>query len=71
MANRNSGAAAEVFDYVIVGAGAAGSILANRLSEDAAATVCLLASGPRDWQPYLHIPATFIRVLINPAYTWQ
>ena len=71
MANQNSGASAEVFDYVIVGAGAAGSILANRLSEDAGATVCLLESGPRDWHPYLHIPAGFIKVLFNPAFTWQ
>ena len=71
MTNRNGGAAAEVFDYVIVGAGAAGSILANRLSEDAGATVCLLESGPRDWHPYLHIPAGFIKVLFNPAFTWQ
>jgi len=71
MTNRNGGAAAEVFDYVIVGAGAAGSILANRLSEDAGATVCLLESGPRDWHPFLHIPAGFIKVLFNPAFTWQ
>jgi choline dehydrogenase len=67
----NGGTAAEVFDYVIVGAGAAGSILANRLSEDTGATVCLLESGPRDWHPYLHIPAGFIKVLFNPAFTWQ
>ena len=71
MTNRNGGTAAEVFDYVIVGAGAAGSILANRLSEDAGATVCLLESGPRDWHPFLHIPAGFIKVLFNPAFTWQ
>ena len=71
MTNRNGGTAAEVFDYVIVGAGAAGSILANRLSEDAAATVCLLEAGPKDWHPYLHIPAGFIKVLFNPAFTWQ
>jgi choline dehydrogenase-like flavoprotein len=71
MANRDGGTAAEVFDYVIVGAGAAGCILANRLSEDAGATVCLLESGPRDWHPFLHIPAGFIKVLFNPAFTWQ
>jgi choline dehydrogenase len=71
MTNPNGSNAAEVFDYVIVGAGAAGSILANRLSEDAAATVCLLESGPSDWHPFLHIPAGFIKVLFNPAFTWQ
>jgi choline dehydrogenase len=62
---------AGAFDYVIVGAGAAGSILANRLSEDARSTVCLLEAGPRDWHPFLHIPAGFIKVLFNPAFTWQ
>ena len=61
----------ETFDYVIVGAGAAGAILAHRLSEDRQATVCLLEAGGSDWHPWLHIPAGFIKVLFNPAYTWQ
>lgn len=61
----------EQFDYVIIGAGAAGAILANRLSEDADTTVCLLESGPPDRHPYLHIPAGFIKVLFDPAHTWQ
>lgn len=59
------------FDYVIVGAGTAGCLLASRLSEDAASTVCLLEAGPPDRHPYLHIPAGFIRVLNNPRYTWS
>jgi choline dehydrogenase len=62
---------ADTFDYVIVGAGAAGSILANRLTEDPTVTVCLLEAGPSDWHPFLHIPAGFIKVLFNPALTWQ
>ena len=61
----------EAFDYVIVGAGAAGSILANRLSEDGKSTVCVLEAGPSDWHPFLHIPAGFIKVLFDPAFTWQ
>ena len=61
----------DTFDYVIVGAGAAGSILANRLTEDAGTTVCLLEAGPRDWHPYLHIPSGFIKAIFNPAFTWQ
>lgn len=61
----------ETFDYVIVGGGAAGSILANRLTEDQRTTVCVLESGPVDWHPFLHIPAGFIKVLFDPAYTWQ
>jgi len=62
---------ADAFDYVIVGAGAAGAILAHRLSEDGRFTVCVLEAGPSDWRPFLHIPAGFIKVLFNPAVTWQ
>ena len=66
-----NGDPAKTFDYVIVGAGAAGSILANRLSEDHKTTVCVLEAGPSDWHPFLHIPAGFIKVLFDPAFTWQ
>ena len=62
---------ADTFDYVLVGAGAAGSILAARLTEDPQTSVCLLEAGPRDWHPLLHIPAGFIKVLFNPDFTWQ
>lgn len=61
----------ETFDYVIVGGGAAGAILASRLTEEAESTVCLLEAGPSDWHPFLHLPAGFIKVLFNPAFTWQ
>jgi choline dehydrogenase len=61
----------DTFDYVIVGAGAAGSLLANRLTEDAGMTVCVLEAGPRDLNPYIHIPAGFIKTLFDPAVTWQ
>jgi choline dehydrogenase len=61
----------ETFDYVIVGAGAAGAILANRLTEDGRTSVCLLEAGPPDAHPYLHIPAGFIKVLFHPRYTWR
>ena len=59
------------FDYVIVGAGAAGSVLAARLSEDPATTVCVLEAGPPDTNPWIHIPAGFIKTMANPAVTWQ
>lgn len=61
----------DIFDYVIVGAGAAGSVLAGRLTEDLGVTVCVLEAGPPDTHPFIHIPAGFIKTLFNPAYTWQ
>ncbi|MBL6455000.1 GMC family oxidoreductase N-terminal domain-containing protein [Belnapia sp. T6] len=63
--------AADTFDYVIVGSGAAGSVLANRLSADPGTTVCVLEAGPPDRNPFIHIPAGFIKTLADPAVTWQ
>jgi choline dehydrogenase len=60
----------ETFDYVIVGAGTAGCVLANRLSEDGATTVCVLEAGPSDWHPYIHIPAGFIKTFFDPRVNW-
>ncbi len=59
------------FDYVIVGAGAAGSVLAARLTEDPGVTVCVLEAGPPDRNPYIHIPAGFIKTIFDPSCTWQ
>jgi choline dehydrogenase len=61
----------ESFDYVIVGAGSAGCALADGLSEDGRHSVCVLEAGPTDNNLLLHIPAGFIKMLFNPAYTWQ
>ena len=62
---------ADTFDYVIVGSGAAGSVLANRLTADPNVTVCVLEAGPPDRNPFIHIPAGFIKTLANPDVTWQ
>ena len=58
------------FDYVIVGGGSAGSLLANRLSASGS-TVCVLEAGPRDRNPFIHIPAGFVKTLHDPAVTWR
>jgi choline dehydrogenase len=62
---------ADEFDYVIVGSGAAGSVLAHRLTEDPGVTVCVLECGPPDRHPFIHIPAGFTKTLFNPKLTWQ
>jgi choline dehydrogenase len=60
----------DTFDYVIVGAGSAGCVLANRLSEDPAAKICVLEAGPRDWHPYIHLPAGFIKTFHMRSVNW-
>ncbi len=60
----------ETFDYVIVGAGSAGSVLANRLSEDQGCRVAVLEAGPSDWHPYIHIPAGFIKTFYDKRVNW-
>jgi choline dehydrogenase len=60
----------DTFDYVIIGAGSAGCVLANRLSEDAATKICVLEAGPRDWHPYIHLPAGFIKTFHMRSINW-
>ena len=57
-------------DYVIVGAGSAGCVLANRLSADPKIKVVLLEAGGRDWNPWIHIPVGYFKTMHNPSVDW-
>ena len=57
-------------DYIVVGAGSAGCVIASRLSETGA-SVTLLEAGPRDWHPMIHIPAGMRSLIRNPLVNWN
>ena len=59
------------FDYVVIGAGSAGCVLANRLSADPGVRVALIEAGGPDRNPWIHIPAGYYRNFSNPSVTWQ
>lgn len=59
------------YDYIIVGAGSAGCVLANRLSEGGTKTVLLIEAGGRDRSPYIHIPAAIVKAIGNPKLDWM
>ena len=59
------------YDYIIVGAGSAGCVLANRLSEDRTSRVLLLEAGPPDTSMWIKIPAGFTKLLNSPVYNWN
>ena len=58
------------FDYVIIGAGTAGCLLANRLSKDRARRVLLIEAGPRDDYHWIHIPVGYLYCIGNPRTDW-
>ncbi|RZI70679.1 MAG: FAD-binding protein, partial [Variovorax sp.] len=58
------------FDYVIVGAGSAGCVLANRLSADPAVRVCVVEAGDTDWYPWIHVPIGYFYTINNPRTDW-
>ncbi len=59
------------FDFVIVGAGSAGCVLANRLSADPAVSVALIEAGGRDASPWIHVPVGYFKTIKDPALNWM
>jgi choline dehydrogenase len=58
------------YDFIIVGAGSAGCVLANRLSESGKYSVLLLEAGGVDRNPWIHIPVGYGKTFVNPAVNW-
>lgn len=59
------------YDYVIVGAGSAGCVLANRLSADPGTRVLLIEAGCRDWHPFIHMPAGIAKLVGRKGINWN
>mgnify|MGYP006135501025 CR=1 FL=1 len=62
--------ASKQFDYIVIGSGTAGSVVAARLSESGKHSVCVLEAGPPDRNPFIHIPAGVMYTLQNPKINW-
>ncbi|MBX2883395.1 MAG: GMC family oxidoreductase N-terminal domain-containing protein, partial [Granulosicoccus sp.] len=59
------------YDYIVIGSGAAGAVVASRLAEQTGASVCVVEAGGDDRHPFVKIPAGFVKNLGNPAKMWQ
>jgi choline dehydrogenase len=62
---------ADTFDYIIVGAGSAGCVLANRLSADPAVRLCLIEAGPPDRHPLIHVPLGVMALFKHKRLNWR
>ena len=62
---------AEVFDYLVIGAGSAGCVVAHRLAMAGGPRICVPEAGPPDRNPFIHIPAGFIRTVVDPKVNWM
>ena len=60
----------EAYDFIIVGAGSAGCVLADRLSADSNHSVLLIEAGARDWNPLLHVPLMSGKLYRSRPYNW-
>lgn len=60
-----------MYDFIIVGAGSAGCVLANRLSSDPSITVCLIEAGPKDSSPVVHVPLGIIGMMHSKKMNWR
>lgn len=61
----------KAFDYVIIGGGSAGCVLANRLSADPAVRVLLVEAGGRDWSPIIRAPGGLLPIMLSGAFAWR
>jgi choline dehydrogenase len=68
---KNMSTAEDTYDYIVTGAGSAGCVLANRLSESGRHRVLLLEAGGRDSNPWIHIPLGYARTFCNPQVNWM
>ena len=58
------------FDYIVVGGGSAGCVMANRLSENPDCKVLLIEAGSKDWHPYIHMPAGISKLVNINSLNW-
>ena len=61
----------ESFDFVVIGAGSSGCVLANRLSEDGKCRVALVEAGPKDSNPWIHVPMGYGKTMWNDRLNWR